>query len=108
MTPDTKVMVAHARKTSGRDMIILLLYEIYVRLIEYVERLQLTVSSTSPSPPTYTIVRSASALYCKSATTAEIILEAENKIASKPAIREISSKPGKEINVTEALNMIAA
>lgn len=61
----------------------------------------------SPSPPAYTTVRSISALYLNRATTAEIILDAENRIAIMPASRAMSSSPGSDSSVTDALRMTA-
>jgi hypothetical protein len=40
--------------------------------------------------------------------TAETRLDAERRIARKPATREMSSIPGSVMNVTEALKTIAA
>ncbi len=40
--------------------------------------------------------------------TAEIRLDAERKMAMKPATRVMSSMPGSVMNVTEALRIIAA
>jgi len=47
-------------------------------------------------------------LYLNNAITAEIRLDAERRMARKPATREISSMPGSVMNVTEALRIIAA
>ena len=61
-----------------------------------------------PSPETYITERSISALYLKRAMTEETMLDAENRIATIPAIREMSSIPGRVRSVTDALRMTAA
>jgi hypothetical protein len=67
-----------------------------------------TESRTSPSPRGYAIGFSISDLYRNKAITAEIRLDAERRMAMKPATRETSSIPGSVMNVTEALRIIAA
>lgn len=67
-----------------------------------------TESRISPSPRGYAIGFSISDLYRNKAITAEIRLDAERRMATKPATRETSSRPGSVMNVTEALRIIAA
>jgi hypothetical protein len=67
-----------------------------------------TESRTIPSPRGYAIGFSISDLYLNNAITAETRLDAERRMASKPATREMSSMPGSVMNVTEALKIIAA
>src|SRR5258707_15786314 len=67
-----------------------------------------TESRTSPSPRGYAIGFSISDLYRNNEMTAETRLDAERRMARKPATREMSSIPGSVMNVTEALKTIAA
>jgi hypothetical protein len=47
-------------------------------------------------------------LYLNRAITDAVILAAEHRIATNPAIRATLSSPGNDMKVTEALSMIAA
>lgn len=61
-----------------------------------------------PSIPVYDIGRSKSALCLNIATTVAAIENVAKTMATMPVVREKASKPGKERNVTDALNIMAA
>ena len=66
----------------------------------------LTESITNPSADG-PVPRAISDLYRKIETKDEIMLKTEHVIATRPPIRVILSRPGKDMSVTEALRMMA-
>ena len=68
----------------------------------------LTESNINPSIPTDVAGRSKSALNLNTLTAVDVMENDAHKIATKLAMRARLSNPGKERNVTDALNTIAA
>jgi len=104
-------MIAYVRNTRGNDMTKLRLCIkkcVHSAANKEFTKTSLTESNINPSIPTDAAGRSKSALNLNTLTAVDVMENDAHKIATKPAMRERLSNPGKERNVTDALNTIAA